>query len=62
MRVFVDTAKCAQHGQCAYAAPEVFDIDEHGELVYQAAPDPAQRDAVEEAADVCPMQAITIEG
>jgi ferredoxin len=61
MRVVVDTGKCATHGQCAYAAPEVFDLDEHGTLVYDAEPGPGQRDAVEEAVDVCPMQAITVE-
>jgi ferredoxin len=61
VKVNVDRGKCAVHGQCAYAAPEVFGIDEDGELAYQAEPGPGQREAVEEATDVCPMQAITVE-
>jgi ferredoxin len=61
VRVHVDRGKCAVHGQRAYAAPEVFEIGEDGELVFQAEPGPGQREAVEEAADVCPMQAITVE-
>lgn len=61
MKVVVDPAKCADHGQCAYAAPEVFQLDGDGKLVYEPTPDPALRDAVEEAVDACPLQAISIE-
>ncbi len=62
MKVYVDNGKCADHGQCVFAAPEVFELDENGKLVYVSDPDESLRDAVEEAADVCPLQAITIEG
>lgn len=63
MRVVVDMDKCQDHGQCAFAAPEVFQIDAAGKLVVlQEEPDESLRDNVEEAADVCPVQAITIEG
>ncbi len=61
MRVVVDPAKCADHGQCVFAAPEVFQLDDDGKLVYQQDVDESLRDAVEEAADVCPLQAISIE-
>jgi len=61
VKVVVDMAKCADHGQCVYAAPEVFRLDDNGKLVYQATPDPALRDAAEEAVDACPLQAISIE-
>jgi ferredoxin len=61
MRVVVDPAKCADHGQCVFAAPEVFQLDEAGKLVHTEDVDESLRDAVEEAADVCPLQAITIE-
>jgi ferredoxin len=61
MRVVVDPDKCADHGQCVFAAPEVFQLDENGKLVYRSDPDESLRDLVEEAADVCPLQAITIE-
>jgi ferredoxin len=64
MKVVVDMDKCQDHGQCAFAAPEVFLIDPETNklVVLQEEPDEAFRDQVEEAADVCPVQAITIEG
>ncbi|GGO12935.1 ferredoxin [Microbispora hainanensis] len=62
MKVIVDMDVCKDHGQCVFSAPEVFQINENGRLVYEAEPDESLRDAVEEAADVCPLQAITIEG
>jgi ferredoxin len=64
MKVVVDMDKCQDHGQCAFAAPEVFQIDaDSGKLVVLThEPDESLRDKVEEAADVCPVQAIEIEG
>jgi ferredoxin len=61
MKVVVDPDKCADHGQCVFAAPEVFQLDENGKLVYTSDVDDSLLDRVEEAADVCPLQAITIE-
>ena len=54
MRVTFDLAQCQpaqcqDHGQCAFPAPAVFVLDE------------SLRDGVEEAADACPLQAITVE-
>jgi ferredoxin len=60
MRVVVDRDRCQDHGQCVLAAPEVFQLD-RGRLVYVSTPGQALREAVEEAADVCPLQAITLE-
>lgn len=62
MKVSVDRALCQEHGQCAIAAPAVFEINDDGELRYDAAPDDARRDEVEDAADVCPVQAILLDG
>jgi ferredoxin len=61
MRVTVDLAKCQDHGQCAIAAPSVFSMDDDGKLVYNSSPDDSERANVEEAADVCPAQAILID-
>ncbi len=62
MKVVVDLAVCRDHGQCCIAAPEVFGQDSGGTLVVLVEePDDSLRDKVEEAADVCPLQAITIE-
>ncbi|MDX3801423.1 ferredoxin [Streptomyces sp. AK04-3B] len=62
MKVVVDMNKCQDHGQCVFAAPDVFSLDDDGRLAYVADADDALRDEVEEAADVCPLQAIRIEG
>ncbi|MFI5659974.1 ferredoxin [Streptomyces sp. NPDC051684] len=61
MKVVVDMNKCQDHGQCVFAAPDVFSFDDAGRLAYVSDPDDALRDDVEEAADVCPLQAIRIE-
>ncbi|MFI6977632.1 ferredoxin [Embleya sp. NPDC050154] len=61
MKVVVDMDRCQDHGQCVFSAPEVFRINAAGRLEFVGEPDEALRDAVEEAADVCPLQAITIE-
>ncbi len=61
MRVTVDLALCQDHGQCAIAAPTVFTMNDDGKLEYIGHPDDSERDNIEEAADVCPAQAIFIE-
>lgn len=61
MKVTVDMTLCQDHGQCAIAAPEVFRINDQGHLEYDGTPSQALLDHVEEAADVCPVQAILID-
>ena len=62
IKVVVDRDLCQDHGQCVFAAPQVFELDEEGTLVVlQEEVGEDLRDNVEEAADVCPVQAITIE-
>ena len=62
-RVVVDMDVCQDHGQCVFAAPDVFELNAEGRLeVLVTEPDEARRSACEDAADVCPVQAITIEG
>jgi ferredoxin len=62
MRIVVDMNRCKDHGQCVFAAPEVFRLDAGSRLAYVEHPDEALREAVEEAADACPLQAITLVG
>ncbi|MFF0447899.1 ferredoxin [Streptomyces sp. NPDC004609] len=61
MKVTVDMALCQDHGQCAIASPAVFRINDEGKLEYESEPDDPLRDEVEEAADVCPVQAILVQ-
>ncbi len=60
MHVSVDRAKCDNHGQCTFSAPSVFRLNDQGILEYDDDVDDSLRADVEEAADVCPMQAIFV--
>jgi ferredoxin len=60
MHVSVDRAKCDNHGQCTFSAPTVFRLKDQGILEYDDDVDDSLRADVEEAADVCPMQAIIV--
>ncbi|MGP4021881.1 ferredoxin [Actinomadura sp. 3N407] len=60
MQIDVDRAVCEIHAQCVFAAPDVFELDEDDELVYDPSPDARHDDAVRQAAHVCPVQAIRL--
>ncbi len=63
MKVWVDGDKCQGHTLCAMIAPDSFeldDVDGHASAVNEIVPDD-QQDAVREAAQSCPEQAIVIE-
>jgi ferredoxin len=69
MKVVVDLTKCQDHGQCVYSAPQIFSLDENGKLAFRHVAtdtyvsddlDESLIDAAEEAADVCPLQAIDL--
>jgi ferredoxin len=64
VRVEVEQQKCVAAGQCAAAAPEVFDQrDEDGIVVLlEAAPAAADEEGVRYAAAICPAQAIQVHG
>jgi ferredoxin len=70
MRITVDLNKCNDHGQCVFSAPSVFSLDDDGKLSFRREAagthtsgelGEALRDAVEEAADACPLQAIAVD-
>lgn len=60
MKITVDMAKCEDHGQCAIAAPVAFRMNDEGKLEYDSEVDDAHLEEIEEATDVCPVQAILI--
>lgn len=63
MKVWVDKDKCQGHTLCAMIAPESFeldDVDGHSSAINEIVPED-QQDAVREAAQSCPEQAIVIE-
>jgi ferredoxin len=71
MKFVVDLAKCQDHAQCVFAAPEFFALNAEGKLAFRDVADEeyisgeiddAHIDDVETAADICPVQAIRLEG
>ncbi|MER5476124.1 ferredoxin [Streptomyces sp. NPDC002734] len=60
MRVTVDMNLCQNHGQCVFAAPEIFAFDDDENLVHREHPDEAERGQAERAAALCPVRAITV--
>lgn len=63
MRVIVDYERCESNALCMGVAPQVFEVRED-DLLYLLQEEPAEefRASVENAARLCPKQAITIEG
>ncbi|SDL84090.1 Ferredoxin [Streptomyces wuyuanensis] len=61
VRVVVDLNRCQGYAQCAFLAPDVFEM--HGEeaLLYKPRPDEAHRDDVVRAVAACPVQAILMD-
>lgn len=55
----VDREKCQGIGACVGIAPEVFDIDREGKAVV-INPGGADDDTILEAAESCPLEAITL--
>jgi ferredoxin len=63
VRIVVDYDLCESNAQCMAVAPEVFEVRDDN-FLYVLVDEPPEdlRPKVEQAAAVCPKQAITIEG
>jgi ferredoxin len=61
MRLVVDISRCQGYAQCAFLAPDAFQM--HGEeaLMYDPSPDDSQREQILRAAAACPVQAILVD-
>jgi ferredoxin len=62
MKVEVDTDLCQAHGECVFAAPEVFELDDEDQIHWVENPDESLREKVLQAAKVCPVSAIRVTG
>jgi ferredoxin len=63
MKVSVDFDVCASTGSCVQVCPEVFEVRSDGYLyILKENPGEDLRAKVEQAADLCPTAAITVEG
>jgi len=60
VKIKVDMKECQHYGQCVFEAPNLFRLNENDKLEYIAEADESDRKNVENAVDVCPMQAISI--
>jgi ferredoxin len=58
--VSVDNNHCHRYAICQQEAPNVFQLNNDGRLSYDPSPDPVELRAVQQAARVCPMQAIEV--
>lgn len=63
LRISIDRDLCSGYANCLDAAPTVFDVDERDIAIVIATSGEieAQRAAVERAAKLCPLNAITLE-
>ena len=62
MRLVINYKKCRRAGQCSYLHPELFKVDGAGApVVLVEHPGEEQREAAEEAVDLCPNGAISFE-
>ena len=58
LKIYVDMEKCQHYGQCVFDAPNIFRLNEDDKLEYEATADDSERDNIQLAIDICPMQAI----
>jgi ferredoxin len=62
MRAIADRDVCEGHGICESIAPEVFQVDDDGEVsVLAQNPPESEANAVRLAVDSCPVAALLIE-
>ena len=62
MKIMVDRSKCAGLGLCEAVAPDIFEVDQGGELVlHDDAVTDDRRADVDDAVDGCPTQALSVE-
>lgn len=60
VRITVDREACQGYGQCVFEAEDLFHLDDTNTSVAAVDVPETRRVDAERAADVCPMQAITV--
>jgi ferredoxin len=58
LKIHVDMDKCQHYGQCVFDAPTVFKLNDDDKLEYQSNADDSERENIQLAIEICPMQAI----
>ena len=62
LTVTIDRSLCIGAAACIGVAPDLFELDEDNIAVLKAAPTPADRKRLIEAAESCPTGAIAVTG
>jgi len=58
LKIEIDMEKCQNYGQCVFEAEDIFQLDDDGNIQYTKEVPDDRQDDVDNAVDVCPMQAI----
>ena len=60
--VVINHASCEGHGLCEMTAPQIYGLDDDGQVVLKQEPgeDPSAQAAAEAGARVCPVAALSI--
>lgn len=58
IKIDIDMDKCQHYGQCVFEAEDIFQLDDDGNIQYTKEVPDDRQDDVDNAVDVCPMQAI----
>ena len=58
LKIEIDMDKCQNYGQCVFEAEDIFQLDDDGNIQYTKEVPDDRQDDVDNAVDVCPMQAI----
>ena len=57
LTIDIDMDKCQNYGQCVFEAEDIFQLDGEGNIQYTKDVPDDRQDDVDNAVDVCPMQA-----
>lgn len=61
-RLVIDQEKCLNSGQCAYLQPDLFELDDDSApVILNAAPEGELIAKAQDAIEMCPAQAISLE-
>ena len=61
VKIAIDMDACQNYAQCVAEAEDIFSLDDNGKIQYVTEVSDDRLADVENAMDVCPMQAISIE-
>lgn len=58
MKIKIDEEKCINCGSCSSVCPDVFEMSDENKIQIKAGKEESDDSCVQEAIDICPVQAI----